>query len=168
MLQELPVNPPRGRHDTRQKGVCGALPVGIRLAIPGHLGARSGLEELVDIVVAQLPVAANVPAVVAAELVGAGNVDDQMPVTTHVGILEEEVSATCLAVGLPHRRDVAALCGQASFIADLLQGIQDRLVGILRAAGVLPAGVDEITVRVDDVVMARADEGRRRLVAALA
>ena len=27
--QELPVNPPRGRHDTRQKGVCGALPVGI-------------------------------------------------------------------------------------------------------------------------------------------
>jgi hypothetical protein len=56
--QELPVNPPRGRHDTRQKGVCGALPVGIRLAIPGHLGARSGLEELVDIVVAQLPVAA--------------------------------------------------------------------------------------------------------------
>jgi len=77
--QELPVNPPRGQHDTRQKGVCGALPVGIRLAIPGHLGARRGLEELVDIVVAQLPVAANVPAVVAAELVGAGNVDDQMP-----------------------------------------------------------------------------------------
>ena len=29
--QELPVNPPRGRHATRQKGVCGALPVGIRL-----------------------------------------------------------------------------------------------------------------------------------------
>lgn len=47
--QELPVNPPRGRHATRQKGVCGALPVGIRLAIPGHLGARSGLEELVPI-----------------------------------------------------------------------------------------------------------------------
>ena len=60
------------------------------------------------------------------------------------------------------------LCGQASFIADLLQSIQDRLVGILRAAGVLPAGVDVITVRVDDVLMARADLGRRRLVAALA
>lgn len=102
--QELPVNPPRGRHDTRQKGVCGALPVGIRLAIPCHLSARSGLVELVDIVVAQLPVAANVPAVVAAELVGAGNVDDQMPVTTYFGILDEEISATCLAVGLPHRR----------------------------------------------------------------
>ena len=50
----------------------------------------------------QPPVAANVPAVVAAELVGAGNVDDQMPVTTKVGILDEEVSATSLAVGLPH------------------------------------------------------------------
>jgi hypothetical protein len=127
--QELPVNAPRGRHDTRQKGVCGALPVGIRLAIRCHLGARSGLEELVDIGVAQLPVAANVPAVVAAELVGAGNVDDQMPVTTKVGILDEEVSATSLAVGLPHRRDVAALCGEASFRADPLQGIQNRLVG---------------------------------------
>ena len=87
--QELPVNAPRGRHDTRQEGVCGARPIGIRLAVPCHLGARSGLEELVDIVVAELPVAANVPAVVAAELVGAGNVDDQMPVTTNVGILDE-------------------------------------------------------------------------------
>jgi hypothetical protein len=87
--QELPVNPPRCRHDTRQKGVCGALPVSIRRAIPCHLGARSGLEELVDIVVAQLPVAANVPEVVAAELVGAGNVDDHIPVTTNVGILDE-------------------------------------------------------------------------------
>ena len=54
--QELPVNAPRGRHDTRQEGVCGALPVGIRLTIPCHLGARRGLEELVDVVVAQLPV----------------------------------------------------------------------------------------------------------------
>ena len=53
-------------------------------------------------------------------------------------------------------------------MADPLQGIQDRLVCILRAAGVLQAGVDVITVRVDDVLMARADEGRRRLDAALA
>ena len=30
----------------------------------------------------------------------------------------------------------------ARFVADLLQGMQDRLVGILRAACVLPAGVD--------------------------
>ena len=166
--QDLPVNPARGRHDTRQKGVCGARPVGIGFAVPGHLDARRCLEEPVDIGVAQLPVAAHVPEVVAAELVGAGNVDDQMPVTTNVGILDEEVSATCLAVGLPHRRNVEALCGQARFIADLLQGIQDRLVGILRAAGVLPAGVDVITVRFDDMLMARAGEGRWRLVDSLA
>ena len=50
--QELPVNPTRGRHDTRQKGVCGALPVGICLAVPCHLGACRGLEELVDVGVA--------------------------------------------------------------------------------------------------------------------
>ena len=38
-------------------------------------------------------------------------------------------------------------------MADLLQGVQDRLVCILRAACVLPAGVDVITVRVDDVAL---------------
>ena len=51
------------------------------------------------------------------------------------------------------------LCGQARLIADLLQGIQDRLVGILRAACVLPAGVDVITVRIDDMLM--NGKGRR-------
>ena len=56
---------------------------------------------------------------VATELVGAGNVDDQMPVTADVGILDEQVSATRLAVGLPHQRNVATLCGQARFTADL-------------------------------------------------
>ena len=128
-------------YERELKGVCGALPVGIRLTIPCHLGARRGLEELVDVVVAQLPVADKVPAVVAAELVGAGNVNDQMPVTTKVDILDEEVAATGLAAGLPHRRDVASLCDEASFMADRLQGIQNRLVGILRAAGVLPGQV---------------------------
>ena len=39
---------------------------------------------------------------------GAGNVDYKMPVATSVGIVDEEVSATCLAAGLPHRRDVEA------------------------------------------------------------
>ena len=38
-------------------------------------------------------------------------------------------------------------------MADLQQGIQDRLVCIPRAACVLPAGVDVITVRVDDVAL---------------
>ena len=57
--------------------------------VPCHLAARHGLEELVDIWVAELPVEAHVPEVVAAELVGAGNVDDQMPIATNAGILEE-------------------------------------------------------------------------------
>ena len=47
-------------------------------------------------------------------------------------------------------------------MAHLLQRIQDRLVGILRAVSVLLAGtVDVIIVRVDDVPW--ANEGRRRL-----
>ena len=36
-------------------------------------------------------------------------------------------------------------------------GIQDLVVGILPAASVLLAGADVITMRVDDVPMARAD-----------
>ena len=43
------MNPTRGRHDTRKKGVCGALPVGVCLAVPCHLGECCGLEELVDL-----------------------------------------------------------------------------------------------------------------------
>ena len=66
--------------------------------------------------VAQLPVTVEVPAVVAAELVGAGYVNDHMPVTTKIDILDEEVAATGLAAGLPHRRDVASLCDEASFM----------------------------------------------------
>ena len=50
---------------------------------------RSGLKELVDIGVAQLLVADDVLAVVATELVGAGNVDDKMPGTANGGILDE-------------------------------------------------------------------------------
>ena len=60
------------------------------------------------------------------------------------------------------------MCGEARVMADPLQCIQDRFVCILPAASVLPAGVDVIAVRVDDVFIARADEGRRRLVAVLA
>ena len=63
--------------------------VGTCLAEPRHLGARSGLEELVDIGVAQLSTVAHVPEVGAAELVGAGNFDDQMPIATDVSILDE-------------------------------------------------------------------------------
>ena len=87
--QELSVNPPRGGHDARQKGVGGARAVGISVTIPFHLGVCSGLEELVDVAVAQLPVAGDVLAGVATELVGAGNVDDEVPVTADIGILDE-------------------------------------------------------------------------------
>ena len=41
-------------------------------------------------------------------------------------------------------------------------------MGVLRASSVLLAGVDVITVQVDDVPMARADEGLRRPVDSLA
>ena len=83
---------------------------------------------------------------------GEGNVDDQIPMTTNVGILEEKAAATHLAVGLLHRGNVVALVGQVRFIADLLQGIQDRLVGILRADTMLPAG-DHIDTGVDVIAV---------------
>jgi hypothetical protein len=94
---------------------------------PDHLPPTSP-EELVDIRVAQLPVA--VHEVVAAELVDAGNFNDSVPSATEVGV-DDKIAATSLAL----RADgVVALCGQARVMADLLQRIQDRLVGILCAA----------------------------------
>jgi hypothetical protein len=65
------------------------------------------------------------------------------------------------------RRHVVARREQARVMTYLLQRIQDRLVGILRSASVLLAG-EVITVRVDDVPRARADERRRRPLAVLA
>ena len=63
-------------------------------------------------------------------------------------------------LSLTFMAEAMCLYGQARFTAELLQGTQDRFVGILSAASVLPAGgVDVITVRVDDETMARADEG---------
>ena len=118
------------------------------------------LEELVDIWVAQLPVSAHVRKMVAAELVGEGNVCHHMP----VDVVDDKIAATGLTVGLVHRGYAVALCGQAQVVTDLLQRTQDHLVGILRAATVLLAGV----VRVDNVPMARADEGRPHLVDSLA
>jgi hypothetical protein len=73
----LRVNPARGRHGAGQKGASSARSAGRGVTILRHLGARFGLEELVDIGVAELPVAAHVREVVAAELVGAGNVNDR-------------------------------------------------------------------------------------------
>ena len=89
-----------------------------------------------------------------------------------VVVLDDKIAATCLAIGLPNRRDDAAHSEQARVMADLLQRIQDRLVGglrgYIRAAIVLLAGVDVITVRVNDVPLARADERRLPTAALLA
>ena len=78
-----------------------------------------------------------------------------VPSATEVGVLDDKIAATGLVVGLAHRWYVVALCGQARLMTDLLQRIQDRLVGTLRAASVLLAGEDVIAVRVDDVPIAR-------------
>ena len=64
--------------------------------------------------------------------------------------------------------------GQARVMADLLQRCQDCLVCVLRAAGVLLAGVDVITKvftvteLVNDVPNSSADKRRRLTVAWLA
>ena len=75
---ELPVNLARGRHDAGQEGGCSVRYDGMVVRIPLHLGARRCLEELVDVLFAQLPVAAYVRDMVAAELVGDGNVDNHV------------------------------------------------------------------------------------------
>ena len=53
-------------------------------------------------------------------------------------------------------------------MADLFQRIQDRLVVVFRAERLLLACVDVISMRVDDVPIARAEERRRLIVALLA
>ena len=83
-------------------------------------------------------------------------------------MLDDEIAATNLAVGRLHQGNIVAVCGQARVMADLLQRIQDPLVGVLRAASVLLAGVDVITVRVDDVPIARAGKWRPRPAVLLA
>ena len=89
-----------------------------------------------------------------------------------VGVLDDNIAATCLAVGLVHSRNVVSEGGQARVMADLLQichdvlqRSQDRLVGVLRAASVLLAGVEVITELVNDVPIARIDKRCRLTVA---
>ena len=118
MRQRRRRNPTRGRHDTRQKGVCGARPVGVGLAVPCHLGACRFLEELVDIGVAQL----------ATELVDGGNVNDHLPTVLEVDVLHGKIAATCPANGLLHGRDILALCGKARVVTNFLQRIQAKIV----------------------------------------
>ena len=142
------MNPTRGRHGTRQKGICGA-----RLAYASRY--RSTLVRAVvsrSLLTSGSRSCSLRPTSAKWLPLGEGNVDDQIPMTTNVGILEEKAAATHLAVGLLHRGNVVALFGQVRFIADLLQGIQDRLVGILRADTMLPAG-DHIDTGVDVIAV---------------
>ena len=49
-------------------------------------------------------------------------------------LVNDKIAATGIAVGLAHRWCVATMCGQARVMTDLLQRIQDRLVGTLCAS----------------------------------
>ena len=84
--QQLPVNPTRGRHGTRQEGIDSSRTVGVAVTILRHLILRCVLQEPVDIRVAWLTVAAHVREMVADELVRKDSVDNQMPMVTEVGV----------------------------------------------------------------------------------
>ena len=111
---------------------------------------------------------AHVREMVAADLMRDDSVNNQMPMVTEVGVLDDKITATCLAVGLLHHRNIVAHGGQARIMADLPQRSQDRLVGVLHAASALLAGVDVIAELVDDAPITRADKRRRLTVAWLA
>jgi hypothetical protein len=55
------------------------------------------------------------------------------------------------------RENVVPLRGDPSLPADVLDGVEDGLVGCFAAACVLLAGMDVIAERVDDVAAAGAD-----------
>ena len=110
--------------------------------------------------VSQLAVEAHVREVTAAELVRTDNVNNEIPEATEVGVLDDEVAATGLAVALIHRWNVAATGAEDRVVADLLQRSQDGLVCVLPAARMLLAGVDVIPVHVNDVPTAGADKLR--------
>ena len=101
------MNPARGRHGTGQKGEGSARSVGVGVTIPRHLGARRLLQEPVDIRVAQLTVAPHVREMVTAELVCVGTAsNDRMPTVIELGVLDDKITSTCLALGLLHQRNM--------------------------------------------------------------
>jgi hypothetical protein len=84
-----------------------------------------------------------------------------MPMAAEKVVLDDKIGTTCLAVKLLHRSNAVVKGGQASVVADLLQRSQNGLVCVLPAACVLLAGVNVITVHIDDVPTAwaaRADK----------
>ena len=119
-------------HDEGKKGVSSltinARPAAIGIAIPCHLGARRDLGELVDIRVCPLrPTSAKwLPQnlwVQATSMI-------TCRLSPMLASLMTRLPQPVLPV-LAHRWFAMALCGKARVMTDLLQRIQDRLVGIL-------------------------------------
>ena len=67
----------------------------------------------------------------AAKLVRTDNVNNEIPEANKLGLLDDEVSATGLAIAPIHHWNVAATGAQARVVADLLQRSQDGLVCVL-------------------------------------
>ena len=84
---------------------------------------------------------------IAAELVRTDNINNGIPETTELSVLDDEVAATGLAVALHHGWNAAATGAQARVVADLLQRSQNGLVCVLPAARMLLAGVDSYNCR---------------------
>ena len=61
---------------------------------------------------------------------------NDLPIASEVGVLDDKIAATCLAVAPFHGTHSC----QAHVVADLLQRRQNHLVGVLPAAGVLLEG----------------------------
>ena len=65
---------------------------------------------------------------VAAELVDEGSVSYRMPTVIEVGVLDDKIAATCLTLGLLHRRNIVPLCGQARVMADQICSSASKIV----------------------------------------
>ena len=68
--------------------------------------------------VALLPVAAHVREMVAAELVDEGSANNHMSSVIEVGVLDDKIAATCLAIGPLLRGNSVPLHGQARVMAE--------------------------------------------------
>jgi hypothetical protein len=121
--QELPMNPARGSHRTSEEGEGrGACGIPVTLAL--HLFACLVLHEPVGVIGSLLAVEAHVREVTAATFVRTDNVSDEIPEATEVGVLDNEVAVTGLAVALLHRWDVVSTGGQARVVADCSSAIR--------------------------------------------
>ena len=65
---------------------------------------------------------------VAAELVDEGSANNHMSSVIEVGVLDDKIAATCLAIGLLHRRKIVPLCGQAQGMADQICSSASKIV----------------------------------------